>query len=81
MVSVTQMGQATIQGMGLRRTNLEEDRREVLTYLRNLQLIAKLEGGLPRGDVEDARRLLGDAILPSAKYSAMARDFLNADEE
>ena len=79
----TKMGRETIQGMGLRRADLEEARRESLAYLRSFRDIVKLGKrftDLNRQDlVEDARKRLAAAILPEAKYSAMAQDFLDCD--
>ena len=81
---ITKMGRETIQGMGLRRSDLEEARRERLASLRSLRDIVKLGKrftDLNRQDlVEDARKRLAVAIFPEAEYSAMAQDFLNLDK-
>ena len=81
VVSVTQWGRATIKGTGLRRSNLEEARMERLDHLELLCRIVELEGRVPIEQVEGARGELAEAILPSAKYSAMAQDFLDPNAE
>ena len=78
VVSATRRGQATIEGMGLRRSDLEEARMERLHKLRLLCEIVKLEGMASKDLVESARRELEEAILPHTKYSAMAHDFREA---
>ena len=82
VVAATEKGRTTIQGLGLRRSPLEEARRERLARLKDLRWIVGLEGkegienwvGTER--IQNARRELEDAVLPSATYSAMAMDFL-----
>ena len=82
VVASTQRGQATIQGLGLRRSPLEEARKERLARLKDLRLIVGLEGmeGIEnlvgRERIESARRQLDEAILPGATFSAMALDVL-----
>ena len=82
VVAATKKGQTTIQGLGLRRSPLEEARRERVARLRDLRLIVGLEGVEGIGDlvgterIQSARRELEEAVLPSATYSAMAMDFL-----
>ena len=82
VVAATQRGHATIQGLGLRRSALEEARRERLARLKDLRWIVGLDGlegieelvGSER--IQSARRELEEAILPGATYRAMALDFL-----
>ena len=81
IVGATRRGQATIEGTGLRRSDLEEARMERLDHLGLLCQIVELEGVAPMEQVESARRKLEEAILPCAKFSAMARDFLDADAQ
>ena len=81
-IPVTNRGRETIQGMGLRRDDLEEARREKLELLRTLHLLVKLkkDSAEPNDQnaVEKARKFLAEAVLPNAEYSAMAHDFLNS---
>ena len=81
VVAATRCGQATIEGMGLGRSDLEEARMERLVHLRLLCKIVELEGIVPIEQVDSARRELEEAILPRAKYSAMAQEFLDADAQ
>lgn len=78
---ITKRGRETIQGMGLGREDLEEARIEKLELLRTLHLFVKLkkDSAEPNDQniVEEARKLLAEAVLPNAEYSAMAQDFLN----
>ena len=77
---ITKRGQKTIQGMGLRRPDLEEARREKLAPLRRLHSLVELSKNFgDQDDIEKARKLLADACLPEAEYSAMVRDFLDSD--
>ena len=79
VVSVTPRGRATIDGIGLRRSDLEEERRVWLACVEYLRLIVELEGIVAIDKVEDARKQLEEAVLPGARYSAMAQDFLDPD--
>ncbi len=76
----TKRGRETINGLGLRRPDLEEERRERLDYLKRLRDIVELGTNSidpeAQSQAEDARKHLAAAVLPDAKYSAMARDFL-----
>ena len=82
-IPVTNRGRETIQGMGLWRDDLEEARREKLEPLKMLHLLveSKKDSAEPgdQNDLKEARKLLADACLPEAEYSAMARDFLHSD--
>ena len=73
---LTERGRETVRGLGLRRNDLEEARREWLDYLNVLRCIVESEDKLERNKVECARRQLDAAVLSEGKYSAMARDFL-----
>jgi len=78
-VGATKRGQATIHGLGLRRSALEEARRERLARLKDLRLILGMEeidGLVGKEQIYRARRTLEEAILPDAIYSSMAQDFL-----
>ena len=87
-VGATKRGHATIHGLGLRRSALEEARRERLAQLMNFRLIAgmeEIEDRVGKEQIRHARRMLEEAILPGAIYSSMAQDFLevgpDADRE
>ena len=76
VVAATRRGQATIDGVGLRRSDLEEARMERLKHLYCLRLIVELEGTVAKEKVEGARRELEEAVSPRSKYSAMAQEYL-----
>ena len=76
VVAATRRGQATIEGVGLRRSDLEEARMERLGHLHCLRQIVALEDRVAMEEVESARRELDEAISPRAKNCAMAREFL-----
>ena len=84
VVSITERGKETIEGLGLRRDALEEARRETLDYLRDFRDIVKISelgGNVEAELVERARKRLKEALEPNAEYSSMARDVLDADAE
>ena len=74
---LTKRGLRTIEGLGLRRDDLEEARAKVLEPLETLcSVIEDLKGKVQSAKVERARRLLNKATQPEAEFSAMMRDFL-----
>jgi uncharacterized protein (TIGR02646 family) len=79
-VSDTEIGRVTIEGLGLRRYDLEEDRRTRLKELRILHNgIERLKDSPDldaQGWVREAREHLAAAMRPEAEYSSMAQDFL-----
>lgn len=79
---ITEVGRATIQGLGLRRSGLEEDRRHRLAKLRLLRDFIELEKVSANPDaqtlVQQARELLAAASCPEAEYSSMALDLLES---
>ena len=79
VVYLTERGRVAIEGLGLGRSMLEEARRERLAHLEALRWIVKLENAATIDDVECARTQLEEAILPDAKYSAMALDYFDAN--
>lgn len=81
VVGVTERGRATIEGMGLRRSPLEDDRRRALADLEIFRSIVEAEAKVERELVERARKRMDGAVLPSSKYSSMARDFLDGDAD
>ena len=80
VVYLTERGRVTIDGLGLGlgRSVLEEARRERLAHLEALRWIVELEDAAMVDEVEGARRQLDEAILPGAKYSAMAWDYIDS---
>ncbi len=76
----SECGLATIEGLGLRRPALDEDRRERLDFLKALLVIVEL--GKESTDlnvqtaVKKAQERLDAATHPEAKFSSMAQDFL-----
>ena len=81
---ITGMGRETIQGLGLRRSDLEEDRRERLAHLKVFRDLVELGNSATdqkmRALVEQAEQHVKYAVRPEAEYSAMAQDFLNSDK-
>ena len=73
---LTERERETIQGLGLRRSGLEEARRKRVDILKAFGLILELGSERERGKVETARQRLEAAVRSEAEYSAMARDFL-----
>lgn len=80
---ITKMGRETIQGIGLRRSDLEEARRERLAQLKRLRSIVELGKSLTnqkmRALAVQAQEFLKSAVRPEAEYSAMAQDFFDSD--
>jgi hypothetical protein len=78
----TEVGRATVHGLGLRRPDLEENRRQRLAELSRLRDFIDLAKDLadPNAQtlVKQAQTHLA-AIRPEAEYSAMARDFLDSN--
>lgn len=74
---LTERGRATILGLGLRRSGLEEERRKRLDILKTFRLILESGGELGRDEVERVSQHLEAAVRSEAEYSAMARDLLD----
>ena len=77
---LTKRGRETIRVLGLNKSNLEEDRRKWLNILKIMKESTELGERVDGEKVEQARRFLEGAVLPNAKYSSMARCFLDPDE-
>jgi uncharacterized protein (TIGR02646 family) len=81
---ITEVGRATIQGLGLQRSDLEENRRHRLMELKRLRDFIELEKGSvdlnAQTLVQRAREHLAAAARPEAEYSSMVRDFLDSNE-
>lgn len=78
----TEIGRETIEGLGLRRPHLQEER---LIRFQELSLLCESVDRLRESTDSDSQALvkrmkehLAEAVLPNAKYSAMAQDFLNS---
>ena len=80
---LTEVGRATIHGLGLRRPDLEENRMQRLAELSRLRDFIDWAKDLadPNAQtlVKQAQAHLAAAIRPEAEYSAMARDFLDSN--
>ena len=76
---LTERGLKTIQGLGLRRSELEDARAELLEPLEALiTVIEELNDKVPESKVERARIVLNRSKRPQAEFSAMMRDFMSA---
>ena len=82
-VPITSRGRETIKGLGLRRDGLEKDRSRYLEILRLYRdLVEKAndsQGPAIRAEIMKAQDFLKAATLPAAKYSSMARAFLEGE--
>ena len=79
VVHLTDRGLRTIEGFGLRRSELEEARAKYLEWFEALCLLtSRLDGKVTPVDVENARALLNRESQPEAKFSAMTRDYLGS---
>ena len=76
---LTKRGRETIRLLGLNRSDLEEDRREWLAILSTFQSILRLGEEVDGELLEPTRDRLERAVRPDAKYSSMARYFLEPD--
>ncbi len=79
---LTDIGRLMIKEIGLRRTQLREDRKKVIDVLRNYCEFIEYAKRYPDDSQmqEKARELLeylNSAIRPEAEYSSMAIDFLD----
>ena len=80
---LTEVGGATIHGVGLQRSDLEEARRQRLMELKRLREVIEL--GVDSADpnmrtlARQAREHLAAAVCPETEYSSMAWDFLNSN--
>ena len=76
----TKVGRKTIEGIGLRREDLEDRRRKRLQELRALRYIIEIgedsTDSKVQEKVREAKEHLAASIHPNAEYSSMAQDFL-----
>lgn len=76
---LTERGLKTIHGLGLRRSELEDARAELLEPLEVLTtVIDELNEIVSASKVERARIVLNRSRQPEAEFSAMMRDFMSA---
>lgn len=82
VVRLTDRGLQTIKGLGLRRSELESAREEHLELLKALYAVTvELDDEVTPASVDAARALLNVKIRPEAEFSAMVRDFLDAQAD
>jgi uncharacterized protein (TIGR02646 family) len=78
-IARTSAGRMTIEVVGINRPALVEERLALLNELKRLsQVIRLLDGNAPPEAVDlldAARRKLDEAVLPTARFSAMATDW------
>ena len=72
----TKVGRKTIEGIGLRREDLEEERREWLQILKTMRDLIETAEDPTNPNIKAAQEFLAASICPNAKYSSMAQDFL-----
>jgi len=79
----SEVGRKTIKLLGLRSSRLEEARRQRLAELKRLRdFVALLKDSTDlkiQNQVKQTQDFLASAILPQAKYSSMAQDFLQSN--
>ena len=81
--ALTEIGERTIEIVGLNRDELLEERTRRLVQLRTLMDLLSVYAAqhIPNDEkAQKARRLLVDAVVPSAPFSALARAFLRDTE-
>ena len=76
---LTEKGRETIRVLGLNRGDLGEERRRELAILDTFREVVRHEERFDRKEVAQARNHLEGAVLPDARYSSMARFFLEPD--
>lgn len=76
VVPLTERGRETVRVLALNRSDLVKDRKHWMMILEVLRKALKPGEKLDKDWVEQAKSLLEEAIRPDAKYSSMARDFL-----
>jgi uncharacterized protein (TIGR02646 family) len=79
-ISDTEVGRVTIDDLGLRRYDLEEDRRTLLSKLKTFRALVAYGHNSSDPSMQDlvrqAQERLAAATRPEAEYSSMAQDFL-----
>ena len=75
---ITPRGRETIAGAGLRRSELEEARKERLDIVKFLQYTITLKNKIEQNKLERAKRMLGSYISVQSEFSAMVQDFVES---
>ena len=75
---ITPRGRETIAGAGLRRSELEEARKERLDVVKLLQDIVSLKNKFEQSKLEKAKEMLGFYISVQSEFSAMVQDFVES---
>ena len=74
---ITRRGQKTISVVGLRRSELEEERKERLEIVEQLTMILIIGKEKVMEDLEEVGKILERYKSEKAEFSAMTRDFLD----
>ena len=74
----TPRGRETIAGVGLRRSELEEARKERLDVVESLQEIVRLKNKVEQSKLEKANEKLRFYSSVRSEFSAMVQDFLES---
>lgn len=79
-VGKTDSGKITIEGLNLRRPDLDESRRILLNQLKFLHkvMVSRQNSDTPNVLAQEAKEKLKKAVSPDAQFSSMARDFLGS---
>lgn len=80
-IGITQQGRITIDGIGLRREQLKEDRLELLGHIaRGLEIIRLAAAHSSIAELEalasEVREFINTRIRPQAEFSSMVRDYV-----
>ena len=76
----TPRGRETIAGVGLRRSELEEARKERLDMVELMQEIVGMENGIEQRKLEKAKEKLAFYSSVQSEFSAMVQDFLESTD-
>ena len=76
--AVTPRGRETIGGVGLRRSELEEARKERLDVVELLQIIVGLKNRIEQNELEKAKEMLRFYSSIQTEFSAMVQDFFES---
>ena len=78
----TPKGHTTIEGIGLRRTELREDRLELLCHIKARHDFLELAAATRSGDgklqvmIKEARKFIDAAMQPDSEFSSMVTDYI-----
>lgn len=83
-IGVSRRGKMTVKSVKLDREELSERRRAQLAYLKRLRDLVRVLRDDPRPDAQallrETRDVLTDAVRPQSLFSAMAQDYLAANQ-